>query len=108
MIYMYTRIGTRRRPSNLCVQRPTTSWLGCCKLLSAVLLQQLGESVRDQQRRVNETLHTVAEADFGFAVQLVGRLVDALFPADLVEFVNLRGGGGRKGIRNENTAIEVM
>lgn len=56
---------------------------------TAALLQQLREPIGDQHRCVDEALDAIAEADFGFAIQFVGRLVDAFLPADLVEFVNL-------------------
>lgn len=52
-------------------------------------MQQLCKSICDEQRHVDEPIHTVRKAGLRLAVQLVTRLVDAFIPAEVVEFVNL-------------------
>lgn len=65
------------------------NWIHVASLL-ATLLHQFGESTRDQQRCIDESFHTIGQTRFGFAVQFAARRVNALFPANLIEFVNLR------------------
>lgn len=56
---------------------------------SNLFLQQLSIAIRDEQTGVNESIHTISETRFSFAVQFVARLIHAFIPTGIGKLVNL-------------------
>lgn len=55
-------------------------------------MQDLRESLGNDQGDVDEAVHAIREAGLRFAVELGARLVHALVPANVVELVDLQEG----------------
>jgi hypothetical protein len=72
-----------------------------------IFLQQLGKPIGDQQRCVDEPVHTISHAGLFAFVQLVARLLDAFVPANFIEFVDLTK-EERRRVRNGHGKAEKL